>query len=241
MWKSFNEVVNRESCIVNRENQQLCGSFMLNDSRTTMHEPRLTKPVIGLIGGIGSGKSRVAALFRERGARVIAGDDLGHEALRQPPVRAQITARWGREVLDAHGEINRRRLAAIVFADPEQRRALESMVHPWIKQRMRDEVEQARNDAAARFVVVDAAILLEAGWNDLCDRLVFVEAPREVRRQRIAEQRGWTAEEVEAREQAQLPLTAKAVRADYTLHNAGSMESLKQKVNDLLQLWGLSS
>ncbi len=201
----------------------------------------MPKPVVGLVGGIGSGKSRVAALFRERGGRVIAGDDLGHEALRQPAIRARITARWGKELLDDTGAINRRRLAVIVFADAAQRHALEAIVHPWIKQRMREEVATAQADPPVRFVVVDAAILLEAGWNDLCDRLVFVDAPPEVRRQRIADQRGWTADEVAARELAQLPLTAKAVRADYTLLNGGSLESLKQNVDDLLQVWGLSS
>jgi dephospho-CoA kinase len=199
------------------------------------------KAVIGLVGGIGSGKSRVASLLREKGGRVIAGDDLGHEALRQAVIRDAVTNHWGKELLEANGQINRRRLATIVFADVEQRRALEAIVHPWIKQRMRDEVANAQNDTGVRFVVVDAAILLEAGWNDLCDRLVFVDAPAEVRRRRIAEQRGWTAQEVEARERAQLPLTAKAVRADYTLHNAGSLESLTRQVDALLQVWGLSS
>jgi dephospho-CoA kinase len=199
------------------------------------------KAVIGLVGGIGSGKSRVASLLQERGGRVIAGDDLGHEALRQKAIRDEITSRWGKELLDANGQINRRRLAGIVFADAEQRHALEAIVHPWIKQRMRDEVANAQHDGGVRFVVVDAAILLEAGWNDLCDRLVFVEAPAEVRRQRISEQRGWTVAEVDARERAQLPLTAKAVQADYTLHNAGSLESLTRQVDGLLQIWGLSS
>jgi dephospho-CoA kinase len=198
------------------------------------------KPVIGLIGGIGSGKSQVAALLGKKGGRVIAGDDLGHEALRQPVIRDRIADRWGKNLLDDKGAINRRRLADIVFADAGERHALEAIVHPWIKERMRQNIEDAQADPAIRFVVVDAAILLEAGWNDLCDRLVFVDAPAEVRRQRIARQRGWTKAEVEAREQAQLPLTAKAVRADYTLHNAASLESLEQKVNDLLQVWGLS-
>jgi dephospho-CoA kinase len=201
----------------------------------------MPKPVIGLIGGIGSGKSRVAALLRDKGGRVIAGDDLGHEALRQPAIRDRVIDRWGKGLLQDNGEINRRRLGAIVFADPAARHALERIVHPWITQRMRDEVAQAQADPAARFVVVDAAILLEAGWNDLCDRLVFVDAPTEVRRRRIAAQRGWTSAEAEAREQAQLPLTAKAVRADYTLHNAGSLESLDRQVDDLLRVWGLSS
>jgi dephospho-CoA kinase len=198
------------------------------------------KPVVGLVGGIGSGKSQVAALLQEKGGRVIAGDDLGHEALRQPVIRDRVADRWDKGVLDDNGEINRRRLAAIVFADAGERRALEVIVHPWIKQRMRDLVEQAQADPKVRFVVVDAAILLEAGWNDLCDRLVFVDAPAEIRRQRIARQRGWTAAEVDAREQAQLPLTTKAVRADYTLHNAASLESLQRQVDDLLQVWGLS-
>ncbi len=199
------------------------------------------KAVIGLVGGIGSGKSRVASLLRDRGGRVIAGDDLGHEALRQAAIRDEVTNRWGKEILDASGQINRRRLAAIIFADAQQRHALEAIVHPWIKQRMRDEVANAQMDGKVRFVVVDAAILLEAGWNDLCDRLVFVDAPAEVRRRRIAEQRGWTSAEVEARERAQLPLTAKAVQADYTLDNAGSLESLTRQVDGLLQIWGLSS
>src|SRR4051794_35604604 len=76
------------------------------------------KPVVGLIGGIGSGKSRVAAEFARRGARVVSGDDLAHAALRQPEVREQVARRWGPQVLDAQGEVNRRRLAEIVFAEP---------------------------------------------------------------------------------------------------------------------------
>jgi dephospho-CoA kinase len=201
----------------------------------------MPKPVIGLVGGIGSGKSRVAALLREKGGKVIAGDDLGHEALRQPVIRDRVTARWGKGLLQDSGAIDRRRLGAIVFADAAQRRALEGITHPWIKDRMRREVADALADATVRFVVVDAAILLEAGWHDLCDRLVYVDAPSEVRRQRIAAQRGWSVAEVEAREQAQLPLTAKADRADYALHNAGSLESLNRQVDDMLQVWGLSS
>src|SRR5262245_29869148 len=86
--------------------------------------------VIGLVGGIGAGKSAVAAEFARRGARVIAGDVLGHEALRQPEVRAAIIRRWGPGVLDEHGQVDRKKVAAIVFADPDQRKALEEMTHP---------------------------------------------------------------------------------------------------------------
>ena len=88
------------------------------------------KPVIGLIGGIGSGKSRVAAEFARRGAVIIAGDQLGHEALRQPEIKARVVDRWGPAALDAAGEIDRRKLGAAVFADPAERKALEAMVQP---------------------------------------------------------------------------------------------------------------
>src|SRR5438552_1839733 len=101
------------------------------------------KPVVGLIGGMGSGKSRVAAEFIRRGARVISGDALGHEALRQPDVRDRVAGRWGRGILDDRGEIDRRRLGAIVFADPLALKALEALVHPWVRSRIAAEVEAA--------------------------------------------------------------------------------------------------
>ena len=112
------------------------------------------------------------------------------------------------------------------------------MVHPWIKERIRDEVDAARADATVRLIVLDAAVMLEAGWHDVCDRLVFIEAPREARLRRVAEQRGWTAQEVEAREAAQLPLTAKAAHADHTLDNSASLEHLDRQVDDLVRRWG---
>jgi dephospho-CoA kinase len=197
------------------------------------------KPVLGLIGGIGSGKSQVAAAFARRGAKIIAGDELAHEALRQPEVKDQVARRWGPDLINETGEVRRRQLAGIVFADPMKLKALEALVHPWIKRRMAEEIEKAREDPAVRFIVLDAAVMLEAGWNELCDRLVFVDAPREVRLQRLAGQRGWTAEELTARERAQLPLTEKASRADHAIDNSGSFAHLERQVDDLLRLWGI--
>jgi dephospho-CoA kinase len=199
------------------------------------------KPVIGLIGGIGSGKSRVAAKFARRGARVISGDELAHEALRQPEVKEEIARRWGPALLDEHGEVRRRELAALVFADKAELKALEALVHPWIKRRIAAEVEKARHDPTVRLIVLDAAVMLEAGWSELCDRLVYVDAPRELRRKRVAEQRGWTEEEAEARELAQLPLTEKASRADHALDNSATLAHLSRQVDELLRLWGLYS
>jgi dephospho-CoA kinase len=198
----------------------------------------VSKPVIGLVGGIGSGKSAVAAALVRRGGLLVSGDAAGHEALRQPDIRAAIVRRWGDELLGSDGEIVRRKLGAIVFADAEQRRALEELVHPWIRRRLEEEIAGARADPQVRFVVLDAAIMLEAGWNDVCDVLVFIDAPEEVRRRRVAA-RGWSAEDLAARERAQMPLTRKAQRADHVLRNAGALGELERQVDELLHRWGL--
>ena len=200
----------------------------------TRHSPL----VVGLVGGIGAGKSQVAEAFARRGARVVSGDALAHAALRQSAIKEQVVRRWGERMLDDKGEVQRRLLASVVFAEAGERRALEAMVHPWIKERIRAEVDAARTDASVRLIVLDAAVMLEAGWHDVCDRLVYIDAPREVRLRRVAGQRGWTAREVEAREAAQLPLTAKAAHADYTLDNSASLEELERQVDDLVRLWG---
>jgi dephospho-CoA kinase len=198
------------------------------------------KPVIGLIGGIGSGKSRVAEAFAWHGAYLISGDQLGHEALRQPDIIAQVVRRFGPEVLDEHGSIIRRRLGAVVFADPAERRVLEAMVFPWIERRFAAEVKAAQAEPRVALIVFDAAILLEAGWNKRCDWIVYVHAPREVRLQRLAEQRGWSAKEVEARENAQMPLTDKVTRADFVVDNSGPPGQLESQVRNLLQQWGVA-
>jgi dephospho-CoA kinase len=196
-------------------------------------------PVVGLIGGMGSGKSRVAAEFARRGARIVSGDQYGHEALCQPEVRSKAVERWGPGILDERGEINRRALGAIVFADPGERKALEALSFPWIERRFQEEIAAAQADPAVRLVILDAAILLEAGWNTICDQLIYIHAPREVRLRRLSEQRGWNAKEVEARERAQLSLTDKVSRADAALDNSGSPEQLARQVEDLLRQWGI--
>jgi dephospho-CoA kinase len=189
---------------------------------------------------MGSGKSLVADMFRRRGARVIVGDQLGHEALGQPTILAAVVKRWGREVLEPDGTINRRRLAAIVFANPGERRVLEALVFPWIERRMKEEIAAARACPRCTLIVVDAAIMLEAGWNQECDWLIYVHAPRAVRFRRLEEQRGWKAKEVQAREEAQMSLADKVSRAAYAVNNSGTPEQVAQQVDDLLRQWGIA-
>jgi dephospho-CoA kinase len=198
------------------------------------------QPVIGVIGGIGSGKSRVAAVLAERGGRVVSGDDAGHAALKQGAIKARIAGHWGRGVFDEHGEINRRRLGEIVFADTGERLALEEIVFPFIEARLRQQIAAALADAAVKFVVLDAAVMLEADWDKECDIILFVHAPTEERLRRLREQRGWTEKELRARENAQMPLAEKRARADAVVDNSGPPEALAGRVDEVLWRWGLT-
>lgn len=195
----------------------------------------MTKHVIGLLGGIGSGKSQVAAMLARHGARIINADVLGHEALRETEIKQAIVTRWGKELLDEKAEIVRKRLAAIIFADAQERRALEALVHPWIAQQIQKAIALAQNDSTVPFIVLDAAIMLEAGWHEVCTKKVFVDAPREVRLERLRS-RGWSEGDLADRERAQLPLTEKVSCADHVLENSTSLDNLERQVNELVAL-----
>jgi dephospho-CoA kinase len=190
-----------------------------------------TKPIIGLVGGIGAGKSLAARLFAERGAQVIDADSLGHAALRQPDIRKQVQARWGAGVMESDGQVSRRKLGAIVFADPNERAALQGMVFPWIDCHIREEIAQADAHPAVRLIVLDAAIMQETGWDRACCQVVYIDASREQRLARLAENRGWNAQELIAREKAQMDTDQKRSRADQVLMNDGSPADLARQID----------
>jgi dephospho-CoA kinase len=202
-------------------------------------------PVIGLIGGIGGGKSQVSGMLAARGALVIVADAVGHELLNDPEVRDQIVDRFGADVMtgpavlaDAAGRINRQALGAIVFADPAARRDLEAILHPRMRARFADSIDRAAqvDGAGARWVVLDAAILLEAGWDGLCDLIVFVDAPRAERVRRVVEERGWSEQTLESRESAQWPIVEKRRRADFVITNDAGFDHLSRQIDQLLAL-----
>ncbi len=188
--------------------------------------------VIGILGGVASGKSWVAHELARRGAGVLDADRAAHEVLRMPEIEEAVRRRWGDDVFDAAGRIDRAKLAQIVFSDPptgpHERRYLEQLTHPEIGRLLAREARrlEATGRAAA---VLDAPLLLEAGWDKLCDTLVFVAAPRRVRRQR-ASRRGWSEAEFAAREEAQQPPEAKRERADVVIDNSGSAERTRGQI-----------
>jgi dephospho-CoA kinase len=188
--------------------------------------------IIGITGGVASGKSMVAGLFGRLGAGVIDADQTGHEILRLPKVEEAARRRWGEAVFGSDGRIDRARLARIVFAPgPEaetERKYLEQLTHPEIAQSVLQQAE-ALAASGVEIAVLDAALLLEAGWNRFCEKIVFVEASRESRLAR-AKSRGWSEEDFAAREGVQESLDHKRTRADVIIDNSGSPQRTQAQV-----------
>jgi dephospho-CoA kinase len=179
---------------------------------------RAAPRILALVGAIGAGKSAVAKWFAGRGATVVDADAIGHEILLEPEVVRELAAAFGPAAVTPAGEVDRRRLGRVVFADPGARVRLEAIVHPRIRARVEKLVAAAKADPVVPLVVVDAAILLEVGWQELADFTLFVDAPRETRLRRVAA-RGWTEQDLARREAAQWPLERKRAAADVAIVN----------------------
>ena len=169
----------------------------------------MTMIVIGLVGKVGAGKSTVARMLADRGATVLDADLLAHESLTEPAVIAAIIERFGDDVLDGGGRVKRSALAEIVFAAGEAAaanlRALEAIVHPRVRERLKEAVDVVRREGRSvgrpAVVVLDVPLLMQAGWGDLCDRIVMVVCEESVRRARLVA-RGWPAGQTAARDGA---------------------------------------
>jgi dephospho-CoA kinase len=188
--------------------------------------------LVGLTGGIGSGKSTVARMLAERGAVVLDADAFAREAIAAgtPGFRA-VAERFGEEVVDPDGGLDRPGLAAIVFADDEARRDLEAIVHPEVRRRLVRAIE-AHADGDD-ILVIDSPLLVEAGQGGSVQLLVVVTAPEEAQLERLAADRGMSEEEVRARMAAQMPPEEKAANADVVLDNDGDLLDLERQVERL--------
>jgi dephospho-CoA kinase len=189
-------------------------------------------PLIGVVGGIASGKSLVAQTLESLGAEVISADALAHEVLQYDEVQREVRKRWGNEVFDPDGRVNRAALAKIVFAPPpdgpRELKHLEQLIHPKVGELIGQRLGRLQQGPATA-VVLDVPLLVEAGWDKLCDQILYVDAPREVRLTR-AVARGWPAEDFERREAAQETLAEKRKHADAVIDNSGSKEATQSQI-----------
>ncbi|MAG63224.1 dephospho-CoA kinase [Candidatus Woesearchaeota archaeon] len=190
--------------------------------------------VVGVTGGIGAGKSTVAALLAARGARVLDADEIVRELYAGGEVCERVLARFGPEVMAGDGSVDRARLAARVFPDEESRRVLEEIVHPVVRGVVEESLAEWRAAGFAGLAVVDAALLVEARPPYPVDFLLVVEAEASIRLQRL-EDRGMSRAEALQRMEAQAEDAERASRADHVLANHGSVEDLAAGVEEFLR------
>ena len=189
--------------------------------------------VIGLTGGIGSGKTEVTLVLRELGAVVIESDKVAHLSYR-PGTDGydEIIEQFGKEVLDDSGDIDRGKLGGLVFAGPDLRIRLENIVWPavrsWITERLIKEKERG-----TKIIVIEVPKLFEAGWEDLADAIWTVEAPSDVIAQRVNVRSSLSETEKNARVQAQITRVERAERADLVIENSGELADLRERITDL--------
>lgn len=193
------------------------------------------KPVIGITGGIASGKTLVARLLGELGAGVIQADELNHLVLHRDAVRRQIQDWWGQDLYDAEGRLHRRKLADIVFHDPRQKERLESLTHPLVLEECEAMTRRFEADPTIGAIVLDTPLLFEVGQDARCDAILFVETAEDIRAERARRHRGWDHQELSRRENLQNPLDKKKLRSDHIIVNNSDIEALRQRVRTVYQ------
>ena len=193
------------------------------------------KPVIGLMGGPGSGKSTVARLFQDFGCEIIDADKLAHDAIQSGPAKQQLRVWWGDRAFDASGNVDRQAVGQIVFNDAEQLRRLEALVHPLVSEGRKKERGRLFGLRDCVAVVEDCPLLLETGLDKQCDWLVLVDTPDKIRLSRVRDSRGWDEEELKKRDQRQLPLDIKRQAADYVIRNDQTLAQVREQVRHVLQ------
>jgi dephospho-CoA kinase len=193
--------------------------------------------IVGIAGGIASGKTLVTEQLARRGAAVVSADRLAHEVLQYDDVKQAARERWGEAVFAADGQLDRGAIARIVFAPPPEGpvelKFLEQLTHPHVGRLAGQQLEKLSQEKKVPVIVLDVPLLFESGWDRFCDKIVYVDAPRHERLAR-ARSRGWSQEEFERREGAQQSLDSKREQADFVIDNSASMQATEAQAE---QLW----
>jgi dephospho-CoA kinase len=187
--------------------------------------------VIGLTGGIGTGKSEVARILQGLGATLISADQVGHEAYRpHSEVWQEVVKAFGEEILQPDGEIDRKKLGSIVFSDPQQLVRLNQIMHPRMARMVAQQIEGLRQEGV---VVVEAALLFEAGWDSLVDEVWTTDSAIEVVISRLQARNGLSEEEIRKRINSQMPAKERLARSDVVIDNSGDVANLERTVQSL--------
>jgi dephospho-CoA kinase len=190
------------------------------------------KPIIGILGGIGSGKSTVAAEFVKLGCKVIDADNIAHELLEKEAVRERIVSLFGRAILDSAGKIDHRKLAEVVFADADKLSSLNKTIHPLVLERAEALMKQYNRQNQVKAIVLDMPLLAEVGWVGRCNKLIFIDCKRKLRLDR-AKKMGFDENQLKIRENFQISLDSKAGLTDNTIDNNSGLLALVKQVADI--------
>ena len=188
--------------------------------------------MIGIIGGFASGKSTVAAEFAKLGCKLIDADKIAHTLLANDAVKEKIIASFGREILSSTGRIDRKKLAGKVFTEIEKLALLNEIIHPLVLKRSEELMERYSHDDRVKAVVLDMPLLIEVGWADRCDRLIFIQCNDELRACR-AKKKGFDENQLKIRENFQISLDKKVILADNTVVNNSGFSALVRQVADI--------
>jgi len=190
--------------------------------------------ILGLTGGIATGKSTITGMLRERGIPVIDADQIARDVVEPgKPAYEAIVAHFGREILLADGQIDRKKLGEIVFSDELERQKLNAIVHPEVRRVMREEAETAEKNGAS-IVFMDIPLLFESKLQHMVDKIVVVYAPAHMQLARMMERDELQEEQAQKRLRAQFPIDQKKADADFLIDNSGSREEAERQVEEML-------
>ena len=184
------------------------------------------------MGGIGSGKSTVAAEFAKLGCKIIDADKIAHDLLEENAVREQVIALFSNEILDLQGKIDRKKIAKIVFKSTELLFKLNNIIHPGVLQKTEELIEQYNKDNQCKAIILDMPLLVEVGWDKRCDRLIFVDCDEKIRKIRVNNKFS-EKKHIKNRENFQISLDKKKNIADNTVNNNSDFSTLVRQIAEI--------
>jgi dephospho-CoA kinase len=191
------------------------------------------KPIIGILGGIGSGKSTVANEFAKLGCAVVDADKIAHRLLDEAGIREQIVGLFGQRILNPAGKIDRGKLAEIVFADREKLSLLNKTIHPLVLKEAEQLIRRHNSQSRVKAIVLDMPLLLDVGWEKRCHRLIFVQCDPQIRAQRAGKMGFFDENQLKVRENFQISLDKKVGVADNIIENNSGFSALVRQVANI--------
>jgi len=192
--------------------------------------------LIGITGGIASGKTEVAKVFKKKGVTILSGDEIGKDVVEKNPVLLKRLVRtFGKEILDSKKRLKRKKLGEIAFSSYSLTKKLNELIHPYLLNDLKSKIKNLKRKKYKGVVVIDAALIVEWGLEKELNYLIFVDCPKKERVKRLIQKKSYTKKEAEERIKAQLPEAEKRKHADFIIKNNNGLKELRKKTNSL---WG---